>query len=174
MTAAFDRIPERSELFLENPANIDSVAKVRNMLILTDTRNFTDKGLLIKALGDTNYDMLIIDPFFRFSIPFTKADVKELQTKKVGAKRLVFAVLNMAKAQDTRPYWEKTWKQGDPAWLRFQSKTDPSGIIVDYWNPAWKRILGVYFKSIMDLGFDGIVLQGIDEHKTYEKIIPIN
>ncbi|MBR1945458.1 MAG: hypothetical protein IJ846_04105 [Alphaproteobacteria bacterium] len=172
--AAFDSIPARSELFLENPANIDSVSKVRNMLILTNTRNFTDKDLLVKTLGETNYDLLIVDPFFKSSIPFAKDDVKELQTKKVGAKRLVFAVLNISKAQDTRPYWEKGWKQGDPAWLRFQSKTDPSGLIVDFWTPVWKRILGVYFKSIMELGFDGIVLQGIDEHKTYEQIIPIN
>ena len=173
-TAAFDQLPAIKELFLENPANIDAVSKVRNILILTDTRNFTDKDLLIKSLGGTNYDLLIVDPFFKSSIPLTKEDVKELQTKKVGAKRLVFAALNIAKAQDTRLYWEKGWKQGAPAWLRFQSKNDPSGIIVDFWTPAWKRILGVYFKSIMELGFDGIVLQGIDEHKTYERLIPIN
>lgn len=173
-TALFDLLPKTNELFLENPANIDSVSKVRNMLILTDTRRFTDKDLLVKSLGDTNYDLLIIDPFFKSSVPLTKEDVKELQTKKVGAKRLVFAVLDIAKAQDTRPYWEKGWKQSDPVWLRFQSKTDPSGLIVDFWNPAWKRILGVYFKSIMELGFDGIVLQGADTHKTYEQIIPID
>lgn len=173
-TAAFDSIPENQEPFLENPANIDSVGKVRNMLVLTNTRKFADKDLLIKTLGETNYDLLIVDPFFKHSIPMTKEDVKELQTKKIGSKRLVFAVLDVSKAQDTRLYWEKTWKQGSPVWLRFQSKTDPSGIIVDYWNPAWKRILGVYFKSIMELGFDGIVLQGIDEHKRYERIIPIN
>lgn len=172
--ASFDQLPKLSELFLENPGNIDSIAKVRNMLVLTNTRNFTDKDLLIKSLGDTNYDLLIVDPFFKSAIPLTKEDVKELQTKKVGAKRLVFAVLDISKAQDTRPYWEKGWKQHDPIWLRFQSKTDPSGLIVDFWNPTWKRILGVYFKSIMELGFDGIVLQGTDAHKKYEQIIPIN
>ena len=120
-TAAFDTVPDRAELFLENPANIASPAKVRNMLILTDTRNFTDKDLLVKTLSDTNYDLLIVDPFFKSAIPLTKEDVKQLQTKKVGAKRLVFAVLSVSKAQDTRPYWEKNWKQGEPAWLRFQS-----------------------------------------------------
>ena len=172
--AKFDRLPSVKELFLENPVNIDALAKVRNMLVLTDTRRFTDKDLLIKSLSETNYDLLIIDPFFKFSVPLTKEDVRELQIKKVGTRRFVFAVLDVAKAQDTRLYWEKGWKQGDPAWLRFQSKTDPSGLIVDFWHPAWKRILGVYFKGIMDLGFDGIVLQGIDTHKRYEQIIPID
>lgn len=170
----FDRIPSETELFLENPNNIDSLAKVRNMLIMTNTRNFTDKDLWVKALGDTNYDLLIIEPFFKSNIPLTKEEVKEIQAKKIGARRLVFAVLNVAVAEDTRLYWEHGWKLRDPAWLRFQSKTNPAGIVVDYWNPAWKRILGIYFKSIMDLGFDGVVLQGVDEHKTYERIIPIN
>ncbi len=172
--ASFNHIPAETELFLENPNNIDSLAKVRNMLIMTDTRNFTDKDLWIKALGETNYDLLIIEPFFKSNIPLTKEEVKEIQAKKIGARRLVFAVLNVAVAEDTRLYWEHGWKLREPAWLRFQSKTNPAGIVVDYWNPAWKRILGAYFKSIMDLGFDGIVLQGVDEHKTYERIIPIN
>ena len=171
--AAYDTLPEIPELFMENPDNVDSVAKVRNMLILTNTRKFQDKDLMIRALGATNYDLLIVDPFFKNSIPLTKEDVKELQTKKVGAKRQVFAVLDITKAQDTRPYWKNGWKQGEPVWLRLQSKTDPSGVIVDFWNPEWKRILGVYFKSIMDLGFNGIVLQGLDEHIRYENIIPI-
>ncbi len=173
-TAVFDRIPVETELFLENPENIDSLAKVRNMLIMTNTRNFTDKDLWVKALGDTNYDLLIIEPFFKSNIPLTKEEVKQIQAKKLGARRLVFAVLNVAVAEDTRLYWEPSWKLREPVWLRFQSRTNPAGIVVDYWNPAWKRILGVYFKSIMDLGFDGVVLQGVDEHKTYERIIPIN
>lgn len=170
----FDSIPNQTDLFLENPNNIDSLDKVRNMLIMTNTRNFSDKDLWLQALGNTNYDLLIIEPFFKSNIPLTKEDVKQIQAKKLGARRLVFAVLNVAVAEDTRLYWEKSWKINEPAWLRFQSKTNPAGVIVDYWNPAWKRIVGIYFKSIMDLGFDGIVLQGIDEHKTYERIIPIN
>ena len=172
--AAFDTLPEDSELFLENPDNIDSVAKVRNILMLTNTRNFSDKELMVQSLGKTNYDLLIIDPFFRNSIPLTKEDIIELQAKKVGARRLVFAVLDITKAQDTRSYWKNGWKQGEPVWLRLQSKTDPSGFIVDFWNQEWKRILGVYFKGIMDLGFNGIVLQGLDEHKRFEEIIPIH
>lgn len=164
-----DRIP-----FLENPENIDSVLKVRNILMMTNTRGFTDKDIWLETLENTNYDMLIIEPFFKSSVPLTKDEVKRLKSKKIGTGRLVYAVLNVAVAEDTRLYWEKGWKLREPAWLRFPSKTNPAGIIADYWNPAWKRIVGIYFKSIMDLGFDGVVLQGVDEHKTYERIIPIS
>ena len=40
--AAFDRIPAQTEMFLENPDNIDSLAKVRYMQIMTTPRNFPD------------------------------------------------------------------------------------------------------------------------------------
>ncbi len=168
---AFDAVsaPEN-----ETADNVVSPAKAKNMLVLTNTRRFSDKDLLIKTLADTNFDLLVVDPFFKSNIALTKDDVKELQTKKIGSKRLVFAVLNVAVAEDTRPYWEKGWKPRDPAWLRFASKDDPDKIVVDYWNPDWKRIVGIYFRGIMELGFDGVVLQGLDHHKTYERIIPID
>lgn len=172
--ASFDTLDPKANLFLENNENIDSLDKVRNVLVLTNTRNYADKDIYVSTLAKTNYDMLIIEPFFKFSQPLSKEDVKNLQSKQIGARRLVFATLNVAVAEDTRPYWETTWKISSPRWLRFQSKTNPAGLVVDYWDPDWKRIIGIYFRSIMDLGFDGVVLQGLDEHKTYERIIVIN
>lgn len=172
--ARFDTLDPNADIFLENQQNTDSLDKVRNILIMMNTRNFSSKDLWLASMADTNYDMLIIEPFFRFNQPLTKEEVKDLQYKKIGSRRLVFAVMNVSMAEDTRFYWEKTWKVGDPKWLRLQSKINPAGVIVDYWHPAWKRILGVYFKSIMDLGFDGVILQGLDEHESYERIIPIN
>ena len=151
-----------------------SLNDVRNILIMTDTRNYASKGEWVNALTQTNYDLLIIDPFYKYNQPLTKEDIRRLRYKKLGARRLVFAVLDISSAEDTRMYWEPSWKLKSPAWLRFPSKTRPGAIVVDYWSAPWKGIIGNYFKSIMDLGYDGIVLQGLDAHKTYEKIIPIN
>lgn len=170
----YDTLVLEDKLFLENQNNITSLKDVRNILVMTNTLKYTTKDEWIDALSKTNYDLLIIDPFFRFNQPLTKEDVTRLKYKKIGARRLVFAILNITSAEDTRPYWEKSWKLKSPPWLRFDSKTNPAATIVDYWNPAWKRIMGVYFKGIMDLGFDGVVLQGLDEHRTYERIIPIS
>lgn len=163
-----------STVFDENNKSVESLAKVKNVLILTDTRKFADKDLMLNALAKTNFDLLIVDPFFNFNRALSREDVRSLQFKQIGTRRLVYAVLNVAEAQDTRAYWETTWKLRSPKWLRFVSETNPAGIIVDYWHPAWKRIIGIYFRSIMDLGFDGVVLQGLDNHKIYERIIPIN
>lgn len=169
----YDSLPSESSPLNENVANVLSLQDVKNMRIMTNSRRYASKGEWIDALADTNYDLLIIDPFFKFSHPLSAADVARLKQKKIGARRLVYAVLNVSAAEDTRPYWEPSWKLKEPAWLRFPDRDNPAGIITDYWNAAWKRIVGIYFKSIMDLGFDGIVLQGLDNHKTFERIVPI-
>ncbi len=172
--ARFDSLDIESKPFLENPDNVSSLNDVRNILIMTDTRNYASKGEWVNALTQTNYDLLILDPFYKYNQPLTKEEIRRLRYKKLGARRLVFAVLDISSAEDTRMYWEASWKLKSPAWLRFPSKTRPGAIVVDYWSAPWKNIIGNYFKSIMDLGYDGIVLQGLDAHKTYEKIIPIN
>lgn len=170
----YDTIGNIENIYQENIENIDTLNKVKNILILTNTRNFSDKDLFIEKMGKTNYDMIVIDPFFHFKNPFSSDDIQSLKSKRIGSRRLVFAHLNIAIAEDMRPYFEPTWKLGKPKWLRFQSKENPAGIIVDYWNKEWKKIVGIYFRSVMDLGFDGIVLSGLSEHLTYERLIPIN
>lgn len=171
---SFDKIDTEKRPFAEHHGNVETLDAVRNVLVLTNTRGFKDKDTMLSEIAKTNYDLVVIDPFFRKDEPLTAQDVKELQTKKVGAKRLVFAVLNVSTAEDTRKYWQKGWKIGSPRWLRFQSKENPAGVTTDYWNSEWKKILGVWFRSIMDQGFDGVILQGLDAHKIYERIITIN
>lgn len=173
-TPAFDKIDPEKRPFAEHHANVETLDAVRNVLILTNTRAFRDKDAMLSEIAKTNYDLVVVDPFFRKDEPLTAQDVKELQTKKVGAKRLVFAVLNVSTAEDTRKYWQKGWKIGSPRWLRFPSKKNPAGVTTDYWHSEWQKILGVWFRSIMDQGFDGVILQGLDAHKIYERIIEIN
>lgn len=170
---SFDFLPPDAVPFNENVDNVLSLKDVKNMMIMTNSRRYASKGEWVDALSDTNYDLLIVDPFFKFSQPLTAEDVARLRQKKIGARRLVFAVLDVAVAEDTRPYWQSTWELNDPAWLRFPDKENPAGTVADYWNSEWKRIVGIYFKSIMDMGYDGVVLKGLDRHKTFERIIPI-
>lgn len=171
---AFDKIDAKVRPFAEHHGNVETLDAVRNVLILTNSRQFRDKDSMLAEIAKTNYDMVVVDPFFRKDEPLTAQDVKELQTKKVGARRLAFAVLNVSEAEDTRKYWQKGWKIGSPRWLRFPSKTNPAGITADYWHPEWQKIIGVWFRSIMDQGFDGVILKGLDAHKIYERIIEIN
>ena len=106
----FAVMSEDKELFLENPNSAEHLNDVRNVLIMTNNQAYSSKGEWVDALAATNYDMIAIDPFFRFNRPLSAQDVRRLKYKKLGSKRLVFAVLNLSVAEDTRPYWDLTWK----------------------------------------------------------------
>ena len=171
---AFASTGEDKQLFLENPNGTEHLNDVRNVLIMTNNQAYSSKGEWVDALAATNYDMIAIDPFFRFNRPLSAQDVQRLKYKKLGSKRLVFAVLNLSVAEDTRLYWDLTWKLKSPYWLRFPTEGNEAGITVDYWNTEWKKILGVYFKEIVSLGYDGVYLTGLDAHKIFERIVLIN
>lgn len=172
--ASYAAVATKSKPHAENAANIRALKDVRNVRFVKNSGDFASKDAWVDALAATNYDLIAIDPFFRFNRPLFKEDVNRLKFKKLGARRLVFAVLNVAQAQDTRPYWNLSWKLKSPYWLRFPVANDASSVIVDYWNPEWKKIIGFYFKEIVDLGYDGVVLEGLNTHATYERIIPVN
>ena len=170
----FDTPKTIEKPYLENPQNIMSLKDVRNMRIMKNSTRYASRGDWVDSLASTNYDLIAVDPFYRFDRPLSKEDVRRLQYKKLGARRLVFAVLNVSRAEDTRLYWDLTWQPKSPYWLRFPMADDPSAVTVDFWNTEWKKIIGVYFKEIVNLGYDGIVLEGLDAHKMFERIIPIN
>lgn len=168
----YDLIPQK--MILENANNIDSLKDVQNMLIMTDSRKYGNRAKWVLALSDTNYDLLIIDPFYRGREALTKEDLAMLKFKKLGAKRKVLAKVDLTTAEDFRFYWKSSWRLGRPSWLRMVSRDNPAGLVVEYWNPEWKAIIGNYVKGILDLGFDGILFDGLDAHLRFEKLTPID
>jgi len=169
----FDAIPY-GDPFLQNSNNVNNLKDVRNFLVMTDGRNYGSKAEWLLALTDSNYDMLVIDPFYKGKEALTKNDVHDLKFKKIGAGRLVIAKQSLTEASDDRYYWKDSWTLGSPEWLRMLSKTKDNTIITEYWNPAWKEIMGVYFKGIVDLGFDGVMFDGMDNHYALESLTPID
>ncbi|MGD9638820.1 MAG: hypothetical protein AB7U85_07150 [Alphaproteobacteria bacterium] len=173
LKAKFDNVPEKAMAF-ENPENIKSLKDVRNFLMVEDTKKFGNRGEFILALSNTNYDMLVIDPFFKGSEALLKEDITALKFKKLGARRKVIARVNLTEAEDFRYYWKRGWRLGIPSWLRMISKENPYAIVVEYWNPEWKEIIGNYVRAIFDLGFDGIMFEGLDAHLRFERLTPID
>jgi len=41
-------------------------------------------------------------------------------------------------------------------------------VLVNYWLPEWKKILGDYFVGLMDLGFDGVLIDGLNAADRFE------
>jgi len=155
------RLPKGRPPF-ENPANIDNLGDVKNGIWMRGPRAYASKDDWLMALGESNADLVIVDAFYAADKPLTRTDVRGLKYKRLGARRLLLAEIDLSAARDDRYYWKREWRVGNPAFLREPLPGMPSGILVNYWMPEWKEILGAYFKGLMDLGFDGVLLDGLN------------
>lgn len=169
----FDRVPT-ARPSPENSGNVEVLADARNMLMMLDSRAYGSKEEWIAALAATNYDVLITDAFYRGNLPLSKDAVHSLKFKQMGARRLVLARLSLGYAEDERYYWQREWKIGEPSWIQARAPGKPGSYAVEFWNPAWKAIIGKYFAGIMDLGFDGVVLDGVEAYRRFEFMTPID
>lgn len=144
-----------------NPQMVQALGQAKTVLFNLDNRAFASKGDWLRALADTNHDVVVIEPFFRGDKPLTPQEVYALKFKKIGTPRLVLARLPMTTAYDTAWYWKATWKVGSPSFIKAVGDR-PGEFRVDYTNPEWRSLVGQTFAGLMDLGFDGIMLDGMD------------
>jgi hypothetical protein len=157
----------------ENAANVTDPHQARSVLVLEDGSGFADASLFVGALRNTNHDMLILDPFALGGRALGPSDVAALRYKKLGARRLVLATFDVAMAHEDAYYWQPGWTLGDPRWLQATARGRPGAYFTTFWDPAWKSVLGEFFVAIMDLGFDGVVLEGLDTVHRWDAITPV-
>lgn len=159
----------------ENPHHIDSLVGAKNFLVYLNSRKLGNKGQFLVAMSKLNHDILIIDPLHTSGIePLNKEDVYRLKFKRLGSQRKVIAILSLAKADTFRPYWQRNWEMGEPDWLAAPSPQDQDRYVVKYWAPEWKEIVGQYFKWIIDIGFDGIMLDDVEAFQYFEAMYPLD
>ncbi|MBK1666134.1 alpha-1,4-polygalactosaminidase [Rhodospirillum rubrum] len=157
----------------ESSGPITSLGQARNLLVGLSTRRFETKDAWVAALDRTNYDLLLIDPFFRNIDPLTAPQVKALKTKAVGARRLVLARLTIGLADDTRYYWKPEWTVGNPPWIVGFVPGEDGVYWINYTHPDWLALVGAAFAGLMDLGYDGIVLDGVTALMRDEALMPL-
>ena len=169
---AFRKI-KKQPIINENARNIFKVADAANISFFIDDSLYKDKERFLQDIRDSNYDIVVIEPFFRHKTPLSKEDVESLKFKKNGAKRLIFAKMNVSEANRDDYYWKENWQIDKTPWLARASFTDSNSVITEYWNENWKKISGLYFKGIVDSGYDGAFLTGIENHVYFEKQTPL-
>lgn len=172
-TADFSRLPSRRPS-PENPRNVETMLGARNMLMMLASREYETREEWFAAMAATNYDVLITDAFYKGNRPLSKDEIHRLKFKEMGARRLVLARMSIGYAEDERFYWQRDWRIGEPTWIQALGSERPGQYVVEYWNPAWKAIIGRYFAGIMDLGFDGVVLDGIEAYRRWEFMTPLD
>lgn len=157
----------------ENPNNVTTLGEARNLLVVDDNAGYVAKDDLLAALSAINHDVLVLDAFHRDRTPLTPQDVRTLRFKHLGARRLVLARLDISRASDTRWYWNEDWKPGSPNWLLAPVLERPGTYEAAVWAAEWRDIIGRTLSGLMDLGFDGVVIEGIDDYQILEARIPL-
>lgn len=151
----------------ENDHTITKLADVKNFLYLINADDFDTKKEFIEAIGQTNYDMVLIDLYY-YSFPFTKAELELLKKKKNGGTRLVICYMNVGAAENWRGYWQPDWKLGNPKWLKKNYKGYDNEIYTEFWNSDWQKIIvgnpDSYTQKIINAGFDGVFLDNVEAY----------
>ena len=157
--------------YRENPRSILSLRAVKNFLSIVDSTPFGRQDEYTLRLHDTNYDMVVVD-VFHGRLPLSKQAVETLKYKKIGARRLVLARLDIGSAASYLYYWKPHWREGSPLWISAPTRSDPDKFHVEYWSPEWQQIITgniqSYIYGIIDQGFDGAVLSGLGVYLFFE------
>lgn len=156
----------------ENAANILGLASIKNFLYLGDAGPFGREDEFALKMHENNYDAIVVDPIHN-RIPLSRQAVETLKYKKLGARRLVLAHVDVGTAGSDRYYWKPDWREGSPGWISAPMPGDPDRYFVAYWRPEWKSIVAgdansFIYGVVVDQGFDGVVLYGLDAYRFFE------
>jgi cysteinyl-tRNA synthetase len=159
--------------FYADDSDIAILSDARNFLYLINPENFAAKQDFINAVSNTDYDLIIMDCFFRES-EYTGGEIAQLKTKRSGGDRLVFSYMSIGEAEDYRYYWQTDWNDHPPEWLEVENPDWEGNYKVRYWYEAWQGIIcgqnDSYLSKILGAGFDGVYLDIIDAFEYFEEM----
>lgn len=154
----------------ENQDAINTLAAAKNFLVLLNPELFADKSSYLAALSQSDYDLLIIDPMYNGEF-LSVAELRQLQHKPGGARRLVVAYMSVGEAEDYRLYWQRQWEALPPEWLEMENKDWQGNYKVKYWQIGWQQLLygsdSSTLDQILQAGFDGAFLDVVDAYQYF-------
>jgi cysteinyl-tRNA synthetase, unknown class len=124
------------------------------------------------------YDLVVIDYGFdrRNATAFPREIVDLMRSRPDGRKRFVLAYFSIGEAEDYRYYWQDSWLKNRPEWLEPENPEWPGNYLVQYWHPEWQALLfggpDAYLDRIIDAGFDGVYLDGVDKFEQWSQRRP--
>ncbi len=157
--------------FDENPSNILSLDMVKNFVVIRNSAPFGRQDAFAMKMHDTNYDMVAVE-VFHGRRPLSRQAIETLKYKKIGARRLVLAYMDIASAASYHYYWRPHWREGSPMWISAPLKDDPDRYNIEYWQPEWKQIItgdtNSYTYGLIAQGFDGVIIDGLETYRFFE------
>ena len=154
-----------------NNRDISSLDEASNFLYLISEEDCDDREAFLNQIGNTDYDVLILDLFFQ-DREWTAEEIQSLKEKKHGGRRLVLAYMSIGEAENYRWYWNEKWAENPPVWLEEENPFWKGNFKVRYWEEEWGRILmgapDSYLDKILAARFDGAYLDIIDGFEYFE------
>ncbi len=160
----------------ENPNNILSLNDVRNFLYISDPSAFGRQDQFALKIHDTNFDLIVVEPFAGRE-PLSRRAIETLKYKKLGARRLVFAKMDIGTVASYRYYWQPGWAEGIPSWIAEPYPGDPDRYFAEYWNPGWQQVIvgnpNSFVFGLVSQGYDGVLVEGLRNYLAFEGNIEI-
>ena len=166
-----DVIPDRRPMN-ENANNVTQLRQVKNFLVLLNPEHYKTRESYLKALSETNYDLLIVDLYYG-DRPLSKEETARLKRKANGGERLLLSYMSVGEAADYRTYWQPSWTNDRPHWLAEPNPEWPGSYKARYWSKEWHDLLygspDAYLDKIMAAGFDGAFLDVMDAWQYFKE-----
>lgn len=124
------------------------------------------------------YDVVVVDYGLdqHNGTAFPREVVDLMRTKPDGTKRVMLAYFSIGEAESYRYYWQDSWAKNRPEWLEPENPDWPGNYRVQYWHPEWRAILygspNAYLDRILDAGFDGVYIDGVDKFEQWKRRRP--
>jgi cysteinyl-tRNA synthetase, unknown class len=121
------------------------------------------------------YDAVVIDYGFdrRNATAFPREVVDMMRRRPNGKRRVMLAYMSIGEAETYRYYWQDSWLAKRPEWLEPENPDWPGNYLVQFWHPAWQSIIyggpNAYLDRILDAGFDGVYLDGVDKFEQWRR-----
>lgn len=132
-----------------------------------------------ERLARSDFDLLIVEPSISDADgrrPLSRDEIRRLQTKPDGSRRVVLAYVSVGEAEDYRDYWRADWASAPPRFLIAENCQWRGNHLVRFWDPAWKGLLfgspDAVLERLLDAGFDGVSLDRVDVFEDIETRYP--
>ena len=121
------------------------------------------QGADFQEIIDSDYDLVVIDYSSDGTAngEYSAAQIQSLQ----DAGKTVLAYIPIGEASDFRFYWQSNWKTGNPSFIGPANPNWPGAYRAKYWKKSWwDQVIRPYLDRILDAGFDGVWMDGIDSY----------
>ncbi|MCA9885704.1 MAG: endo alpha-1,4 polygalactosaminidase [Anaerolineae bacterium] len=126
----------------------------------------------VNRLAPTAFDLVIAD----IALSGSSRDNIEALRHSEGGDKLVVAYMSIGQAATFQYYWQTEWRRDSEFWPRWADEPDGTwagDVWVHYWDPQWQEIIltgdDAYIDRIIDMGFDGVLLDRVDAATYYEE-----